>query len=177
MKQTRIMILGVGNLLLTDEGFGIHVVNALQAGYDFGENVSVVDGGVLGMNLLGVICDVDHLIVVDIIRNNGEPGTLYRIDHEDIPQRVRAKNSLHQIDFLEAMTFCRHGLDKEPRAVIFGVEPLDMETFSIEMTPLIRSQVDVVIQKVLEEVERHGGTFTPLGDPIKHVSGNPLQNH
>lgn len=177
MKQPHIMILGVGNLLLTDEGFGIHVVNALQAGYDFPEKVSVVDGGVLGMNLLGVICDVDHLIVVDIIRNNGAPGTLYRIDHEDIPRRIRAKNSIHQLDFLEAMAFCRHGLDKEPRTVILGVEPLDMETYSVEMTPLIQSKVEDIIPKILDEVKRLGGTFTPIGDKTEHVPRNSLQNH
>jgi hydrogenase maturation protease len=177
MKQPRIMILGVGNLLLSDEGFGIHVVEALQSRYVFAENVSVVDGGVLGMNLLGVICDVDHLIVVDIIRNNGAPGTLYRIDHEDIPRRIRAKNSIHQLDFLEAMTFCRHGLDKEPRAVILGVEPLDMETFSVEMTPLIRAKVDEIIPIVLEEVTQLGGAHTPIGESAEHVLGDSIQNH
>ena len=97
------MVLGVGNILLSDEGFGVRVVEALQDRYDFPDHVSVIDGGVLGINLMGIIAEADQLIVVDVIRNQGEPGDLYRIGGEAIPERIRAKNSLHQIDFLESL--------------------------------------------------------------------------
>ncbi len=169
------MVLGVGNILFTDEGFGIRVIEKLQSEYDFPENVSVVDGGVLGMNLLGVISEADQLIVVDVIRNNGEPGTLYRIDNDDIPQRIRAKNSLHQIDFLEAMTFCRYGLDKVPEAVIFGVEPRDIETCCLDLTPLIHSRIDDMTEKVLEELTRLGVSYKKKG-AAEHVSCHSLKN-
>ena len=102
--------------------------------YQFDDDIQVIDGGVLGINLLGVISKPDHLIVVDAIRNRGNPGDLYRLEGDCIPERIRAKNSLHQIDFLEALTLCQ-ALDKVPQTVILGVEPEDIETLSTELTP------------------------------------------
>ena len=107
MAEQQVMVLGVGNLLFSDEGFGIRVVEELERRYTFPDNVSIVDGGVLGVSLLGIMSEAHHLIVVDVIRNQGAPGDLYRLEGDAIPERIRAKNSLHQIDFLEALTLCQ----------------------------------------------------------------------
>lgn len=155
---TEIMILGVGCILFSDEGFGVRVIEAIQERYEFPDNVLVVDGGVLGINLLGVISKPDHLIVVDAIRNKGKPGDLYRLDGEAIPERIRAKNSLHQVDFLEALTLCQ-ALDKVPETVILGVEPEDIETLSTELTAATQSKVDPIIDKVLSEIKRLGASY------------------
>ncbi|MDP3286643.1 MAG: HyaD/HybD family hydrogenase maturation endopeptidase [Desulfobacterales bacterium] len=155
MKQNHIMILGVGCILFTDEGFGIRVIEKIQELYEFPENVSVVDGGVLGLNLLGVISEADHLIVVDAVRNKGEAGSLYRLEGNAIPDRIRAKNSLHQVDFLEALTMCQ-ALDKVPKTVILGVEPEDIDTLGLELTSTTRSKVDPMIGMVLKELDRLG---------------------
>lgn len=168
------MILGVGNKLLTDEGFGVHVVEKLTDRYEFDDNVSVVDGGVLGIHLLGTMSEADELIVVDVIRNGGEPGTRYRIDHEDIPNRVRAKNSLHQIDFLEALTLCQ-ALDHVPRTTIIGVEPVDIESQGIELTPTIAEQIDPIVDRVLEELDRLGASWRRKGAG-ENVPCNSFEN-
>ncbi len=149
----RITIMGVGNLLLTDEGFGIHVVKLLEEHYEFPQNVSVIDGGVLGLNLLGVISEADQLIVIDAVKNGEAPGSLYRIERESIPERVRAKNSLHQVDFLETLTLCQ-ALDKTPETVILGVEPEDIETLGIDLTQTTLKKVDKMIEMVLAELDR-----------------------
>ena len=154
----QIMILGVGCILYSDEGFGVRIVQEMEKRYAFSENISLVDGGVLGVNLLGVISQPDYLIVVDAIRNRGNPGDLYRLEGDQIPQRIRAKNSLHQVDFLEALTMCQ-ALDKVPETVIIGVEPEDIETQSLELTPSVRAQVDPVIEMVLAELERLGVSY------------------
>jgi len=153
-----IMILGVGCILYSDEGFGVRVIETIQERYEFPDNVLVVDGGVLGINLLGVISKPNHLIVVDAIRNKGKPGDLHRLEGEAIPERIRAKNSLHQVDFLEALTLCQ-ALDKVPETVILGIEPEDIETLSTELTPTTQSKVDAIIEKVLDEVKRLGGSY------------------
>jgi len=173
-EKSRIMILGVGNVLYSDEGFGIHVANQIEQRYRFPDHVTVVDGGVLGVNLLGVISTADYLIVIDVIRNGGRPGSLYRLEGEAIPERIRAKNSLHQVDLLEALTLCQ-ALDKVPRTVILGVEPEDMETLSLELTPTTRNMVDPVIEQVLAELDRLGATYEK-GDG-NHVSRYPFQSH
>lgn len=153
--SSHVMILGVGNILLTDEGFGVRVVEHLERVYDFPENVSVVDGGVLGIHLMGTIAAADHLIVVDAVRNGKPPGAFHRLAGEAIPKRILAKNSLHQVDLLEALTLCQ-ALDKVPETVILGVEPADIQTYSVELTPTVGAQVEPMAHRVLEELERLG---------------------
>ncbi|MBW1868053.1 MAG: HyaD/HybD family hydrogenase maturation endopeptidase [Deltaproteobacteria bacterium] len=150
-----IMVLGVGNLLLTDEGVGIHAIETLLERYEFPENVSIEDGGVLGMNLLGIISEADQLIVVDAIKNGGAPGALHRLAGDEIPKRILAKNSLHQVDLLEALTLCQ-ALDNVPETVIVGVEPEDIETLSLELTPPVQEKMDDLIAMVLRELDRLG---------------------
>ena len=151
-KTSRLMILGIGNTLFADEGFGVRAVENLAARYTFPEQVTLVDGGVLGVNLLGFISQADHLIVIDCIRNHGTPGELYRLSGDQIPERLRAKNSLHQVDFLEALTLCQ-ALDKVPETVIIGIEPADIETLIPELTPVTRAKMDAVIEMALRELD------------------------
>jgi hydrogenase maturation protease len=153
-----IMVLGVGNLLLTDEGVGIHAIETLLERYEFPENVSIEDGGVLGMNLLGIISEADQLIVVDAIKNGGAPGALHRLAGDEIPKRILAKNSLHQVDLLEALTLCQ-ALDNVPETVIVGVEPEDIETLGLELTPTVRERMDDLIAMVLRELDRLGADY------------------
>lgn len=155
MDQKHIMVLGVGNILFTDEGLGIRVIEELINSYEFPENVSIQDGGVLGINLLGVISKADYLIVVDAIRNGETPGTLYRLEDDEIPKRILAKNSLHQVDFLEALTLCQ-ALDKVPETVILGMEPKDIKSTGIELTFPVKKRLCDLVDMVLRELDRLG---------------------
>jgi len=172
---SEIMILGIGCMLYSDEGFGVHVVEKIEQLYEFSDDVVLVDGGTLGINLLGVISMPDHLIVVDAIRNKGMPGDLYRLEGHEIPERIRAKNSLHQVDFLEALTLCQ-ALEKVPQTVIIGVEPEDIDSQSLELTPLIQTKVDPVIRMVLAELDHRGVSAYRKGK-TNHVSRDPIPNN
>ena len=167
-----IMVLGVGCILYSDEGFGVRVIEKMEREYEFPDNVLLVDGGVLGINLLGVISKPNHLIVVDAIRNKGKPGDLYRLEGDAIPERIRAKNSLHQVDFLEALTLCQ-ALDHVPKTVIVGIEPEDIETMSIDLTPTTRAKMNDVIQMVLIELDRLGVSYVKRGNS-DYVSGDTI---
>lgn len=168
------MILGVGCILFSDEGFGVRVIEELQRRYRFPDNVSIVDGGVLGINLLGIMSEADQLVVVDVIRKKGQPGDLYRLAGEAIPERIRAKNSIHQVDFLESLTLLQ-ALDKVPETVIVGVEPEDIDTLSLEMTDTIRNRMDAVIEMVLEELQRLNVPYTERERTERdHVPSNPI---
>jgi len=173
----QIMILGIGNILFCDEGTGVRVMEHIHYRYEFPDNVSLVDGGVLGLNLLGTISEADQLIVIDAVRNNGAPGDLYRIDGDAIPERIRAKNSLHQVDFLEALTMCQ-ALDKVPETVIIGVEPEDIETCTLEMTETIQAKIEEIISMVLMELDRLGVPYAlrPEGSQ-DNVLSHTLQNY
>ena len=154
----KVIILGVGNILFSDEGFGIRVIEKIQKKYSFPDDVAVVDGGVLGLNLLGTISECEYLIVVDVIRNNGTAGSVYRLEGDEIPERMRAKNSLHQVDLLEALTLCK-ALDNVPETVILGIEPEDIETTSLELTPAVREKIDDIIALVLKELDDLGVVY------------------
>ncbi len=160
MQQQQITILGVGNLLFRDEGIGVRVAELLEQRYDFPDHVVVVDGGVLGVNLLGVIANADKLIVIDAIRNKSKPGTLHRLAGDEIPKRILAKNSLHQVDLLEALTLC-NAIDKHPETVIVGVEPEDIRTLQDELTPTIQARVEDLIAMVLTELDRLDVSYSP----------------
>ena len=163
MSLDRILVLGIGNILFADEGVGIRAIERLQERYQFPDNVSVLDGGTLGLSLLGIISEVDHLIVVDAVKNGGEPGSLYRMEGNDLPKRIRSKNSLHQVDFLETMTMC-HALDHVPETVILGIEPLDIESVSLEPTPTILAKIDILTDMVLRELDRLGAKYKNKGE-------------
>jgi hydrogenase maturation protease len=167
-----VMVLGIGCTLYSDEGFGVRVVEKMQREYQFSDEVLLVDGGVLGVNLLGVISKPNHLIVVDAIRNKGKPGDLYRLEGDEIPGRIRAKNSLHQVDFLEALTLCQ-ALDHVPETVIIGIEPEDIDTMCIDLTPVTQAKLVDVIDMVLAELDRLGAEYSVKGN-LDNVSGNPI---
>ena len=155
MEQKQITVMGVGNILFTDEGVGVRVLEKLNEQYEFPSNVALVDGGVLGMNLLGTISEADYLIVIDAVRNGQPPGTLYRLEGEEIPKRVLAKNSLHQVDLLEALTFCQ-ALDKHPQTRIIGIEPKDIKTVGLDMTPTVANKMPAMVEMVILELAHLG---------------------
>ena len=156
--EDNITVMGVGNILFRDDGVGIRVVERLEAEYDFSDDVIIVDGGVLGINLLGVISNAGRLIVVDTVLNKGTPGDIHRLTHEEIPNRILAKNSLHQVDLIEALTLCST-LDHVPQTIIVGIEPADLNTLSEELTPVVEAGIPNLISMVLEEISAFGGTW------------------
>lgn len=151
----KIMVLGVGNTLYSDDGFGIKVVEKLESDYSFPDHVTIVDGGVLGVNLLGVISNAERLIVVDTILNRGRPGDIHRLEGDAIPNRILGKNSMHQVDLLEALSLCRL-IGEVPQTVIIGVEPYDITTLNPELTPVTAQKVDHMVDLVIEELYKLG---------------------
>lgn len=164
----RILVLGVGNALLKDEGVGIRVVKELQARYDFPENVSVVDGGVLGLSLTGTFMQHEQAIVVDAVRGGDEPGTIYRFEWEMKPDHVHYKDSLHQIDLMETMALLPLVGDP-PHVLVLGVEYEDIFDWGVELTPRVEKAVEPLIKMVLEELRALGAPATPKENPGKVI--------
>ncbi|MHC1742099.1 MAG: HyaD/HybD family hydrogenase maturation endopeptidase [Syntrophobacteraceae bacterium] len=166
MGKKRILVLGVGNILLHDEGVGVRVIERLQADYDFSENVELMDGGTLGVRLLDPIVQADYVIVVDAVRNGEPPGTLYHLDVDFLAKRVAFKNSLHQADMVETLAYAEM-LGKRPDAVIVGVEPEDISPWGLELTETVADRVPDMCQRVLDEIQKAGGSSTPQSDESK----------
>jgi hydrogenase maturation protease len=162
MESQRILVLGVGNILLKDEGVGVKVVEKLQSAYGFSPNVELMDGGTVGLRLLDPISESDHVIVVDAVQNGMPPGTLYRLPAKELQKRVTFKNSLHQLDLVEALAYAEI-LGHRPTAVIIGIEPADISPWGTELTETVRDRFDELCSNVLNEIERAGGSYVGNG--------------
>jgi hydrogenase maturation protease len=153
MTGKHITILGIGCLLFTDQGFGIRIIQTLNDRFDFPDAVHIVDGGLIGVGMVGTIGQSTHLIVIDAIGNNGQPGDLYRLEGRQIFERLAGKNHVPQVEFLEALAHCQ-GLDHPPHTVLLGIEPEDTRSLACEPTPLLLTKVDAMIEAVLAELDR-----------------------
>jgi len=146
----QILILGVGNLLLSDEGVGVHVAQKMM-NMDLPPGVDVLEGGTDGFGLMHVLLQTDRLILVDAVRGGGQPGSIYRFDIEDCPPFPDIyKTSVHQISILEVINVS--GLiGSTPRTTIIGVEPkcLDM---GMTLSPEVEAKVPRVIELIEEEI-------------------------
>jgi hydrogenase maturation protease len=148
----RIVILGVGNLLLSDEGVGVHVAHELMR-TELPPGVSVVEGGTDGFRLLNVITEADRLIVIDAVKGGASPGSLYRFDVgevRNVPSGFRT--SVHQVGILEVIDLS--GLiGKTPHTTVIGVEPKSLE-MGMDLSPEVREKIPRIIEIVLDEVNR-----------------------
>jgi hydrogenase maturation protease len=153
--MSEILILGAGNLLLSDEGAGVHVIRRLLETADLPEQVQVLDGGTLGLDLLHYLEGTSHLVIVDAMETGGPPGTLRRLAGDEVPAYLSIKMSPHQIG-LPDMLFAAKLRDLYPQeVVIWGVQPGSTEV-GLALTPPVAAQVDVLVGKILEELARWG---------------------
>jgi hydrogenase maturation protease len=149
------LILGVGNLLLSDEGVGVRVVQRLIATYDLPEGVQILDGGTLGLDLLYYLEGVENLLIVDAVEMGKDPGTLLRLEGDEVPSFLSIKMSPHQIGIPD-MLFAAKLKDLYPRnVVLWGVQPAVLDT-GLELSPPVAAQVDVLVGKVVEQLVRWG---------------------
>ena len=156
----RILVLGVGNILFTDEGIGVRCVEALQNAYNFSGNVTLMDGGTLGTKLMGPIMDADHLIVCDAVLCDDTPGSVYRLMGDDLRKSLAFRDSMHQTDLVDTLGMCEL-VGNRPTAIVIGMEPQDYHTMSLELSSTATQAMPVMIRTVLEEIESAGGTCTP----------------
>jgi hydrogenase maturation protease len=151
-----VLVLGVGNILLKDEGVGVHVVQTIEAQVAAGdlalpEGVEVCDGGTLGMDLLDLIEDRRKVIVIDAVEVDAAPATVLRFTAEDLARREAVDLSLHQLGLFEMLAMARY-LSRAPDVVvIFGIVPKDMSP-GLELSAEVAAVVPEVIQRVLAEI-------------------------
>jgi hydrogenase maturation protease len=146
----RVAVLGMGNLLLKDEGIGVHVAHALEGVSSPGNiELEVIDGGTLPDAPLSFE-EVDKLIIVDAVQAGGEPGAIYRFHSEDIELDNRVLTSLHQISLLENLWLMERFGQKPKDVVIIGVEPEDM-SWGLELSAKLQQRLPRIIGVVLGE--------------------------
>ncbi len=145
-------ILGVGNILLRDEGIGCHVVQALEKIPL--PDIKVVDGGTCS-DAVQLLEDADKLIIVDAVRGGGMPGEVYRFQLDDITLERKPFLSLHDISLVDNLLLMR-SLYNIGEIIIIGVEPKAIE-WGLELSPEVREKLPQIVEIILAEVDNSGG--------------------
>ncbi|MGB9716812.1 MAG: HyaD/HybD family hydrogenase maturation endopeptidase [Thermodesulfovibrionales bacterium] len=151
-KTQDILILGIGNILLKDEGVGVHVVNKIKE-MNLPDNVEVIDGGTAGLDLTDFIANRKKVIVIDTVKAGDKPGTIYRLTEKNLRTGPRAIMSFHEIDFLDALYMSEIMGEKPEEVVVIGIEPKDMSD-GLDLSPEIEERIPIIINVVLREINQ-----------------------
>jgi hydrogenase maturation protease len=146
---SRILVIGCGNILLRDEGIGVHVVNHLSKML-LPQDVEIIDGGTASFVLLQQIRNAAKVIIVDAVLGNGDPGTMYRIKMEDLDWHGYGAPSLHQCSVMEVLGLACM-IEQNPEIVIFGIEPESME-YGLDLTETVAGRMTKIIEMIWGEV-------------------------
>jgi hydrogenase maturation protease len=155
--QRRIVVLGVGNLLWADEGFGVRCVEALGDAYDVPADVAVMDGGTLGLALVPELLDATHVLLFDAVAHRGEPGSLVVARDDEVPLLMGGnKMSLHQVgvnDIFASLELLGH---KPEHLTVVGIKPVQLADYGGSLTEEVRAQVPAALKLGIEELRRWG---------------------
>ena len=156
------LVLGIGNLLWADEGFGVRAVAALNEGWTFPESVTLTDGGTQGLYLLPYVQEARRILVFDAIDYGLEPGALQVVCDDDIPAYLGVgKMSLHQSSFQEVLSLARLLGSSPQSAVLVGVQPQVLRDFGGGLSDIVRAKLPEALAFGLEVLARWGVPGTP----------------
>lgn len=150
-----ILVLGLGNTIMTDDGFGVRAVDALSSRYHFEGSVRLLDGGTLGLDLLPQLEDVDSLLIIDALDMRAQPGEVFRIEGEEVPRAFASKLSVHQMGLQDLLAVAELQGHVPSRLVVWGVQPECLE-MGTELTATVAGALDKVVKAVLEELTGWG---------------------
>ena len=152
-EKNIVTVLGIGNILLADEGFGVHFVNWFSKRYRATDEVRIIDGGTLGYKLLDIICSCKTMIVVDVLKVKDEPGSIYRFKKEEMELHMPPPTSAHEVTFSDVL-FKTEMMDESPETIFLCVVPKEYGDMNLEMTQLIRNKFPVMEKLLLQELEK-----------------------
>lgn len=162
-ETSRTVVLGLGNMLMADDGVGLAALARLQDEWFLPRGVSLVDGGTWGMNLLHVVEGADQLLILDAIDTGSPPGSIVRLEGSDIPRVLAHKLSPHQIDLREVLALADlRGLLPE-QVVALGIQPERVE-LSTTLSPVVESQVGQLVQMGVAQLRLWGFSCRQTAD-------------
>ena len=157
----RIVVLGVGNILLTDEGVGVRVVEVLGERYRLPPDVELIDGGTCGMEFLEQLENLDALIVVDCVRCHQPPATPVLLTGEQVPVFFKTKLSPHQVGLCDVLASLELTGRAPRETVIVGMQPVSME-LGMELSPEVAARLPELLAMTVAELRRCGATVEEL---------------
>jgi hydrogenase maturation protease len=169
-KEKKAGILGIGNLLLSDESFGVHVAEFLEEQYTFPESVTVLDGGTAGIYMAPFMEDHDPILIVDVVNlQDAAPGSLYTFTAQDAKNgSMQTRMSPHQLGVLEILDICAlRGI--EPETVEFYCVIPESIATGLEMSRCVAGQVEKTASILVERLQKLGHKITPKNTVKPHA--------
>lgn len=151
----RVVVLGIGNILLSDEGVGVRAIEHLQETHLLPDEVEAVDGGTAGIELVAYIAGADRLIVVDAVRVGQPPASVVRMEGEAVPAFFRTRISPHQVGLSDLLATLTLTGEAPNEVVLIGVQPVSMAT-GMALSPEVAARLDEVVGMVVAEIRRIG---------------------
>ena len=170
---TRLLILGLGNVLCGDDGLGVRAVHLVARGYRPSEGVSILDGGTLGLSLLPHLEDAEQAILVDAIRADAPPGSPVRLEGEEVAPAVAARLSPHQVGVADLLGGARL-LGRLPKhLVLLGLVPRMLE-LQFGCSPEVEARLPELAAWVVSEAARLGHPLKPVALDEAPVAWSPV---
>src|SRR5664279_3054852 len=174
-RQPKILVLGIGNILWCDEGFGVRALERFHALYRTSPNVSLLDGGTQGLYLVQFVQEADYLLVFDAIDYGLTPGALKIVQGDEVPKFTGAKKmSLHQTGFQEVLSAADLMGDYPEKLVLIGCQPEDLENWGGPLTEPVRAQLDQAADVAAVILEQWGAPCIKrsTGETVEPLIGN-----
>ena len=171
MNSKRILVLGIGNLLWADEGFGVRCVEALNAAWQFPEEVTVMDGGTQGLYLLPYVQEADCLLVFDAVDYGDPAGKLREVVGDQVPRFMGAKKmSLHQTGFQEVLMAAELTGKLPAELVLIGVQPEELEDYGGSLRDVVKAQMGPALDIAMNWLKRWGAEAVPRQGEVEPIT-------
>ncbi len=166
-SSERITVLGIGNLLWADEGFGVRCLEALQQRFDAPASVQLIDGGTQGLYLVHHVQQADRLLIFDAVDYGVEPGRLVVVQDAEVPKYLGAKKmSLHQTGFQEVLALAQLTGHYPRSVVLIGCQPEELEDYGGSLRPRVKLALEDALQRALGFLTAWGVALTPRAEPL-----------
>jgi hydrogenase maturation protease len=169
MSSPDVVVLGLGNLLLQDEGVGIHALRTLQENYQFTPQIELVDGGTSGLDLLTFFRPEAKMIMLDAMLFEQSAGSIGRVENEDILARLNTKTSVHHLGLSDLLAIAQLTDVTPGEIVLFGVQPESMD-LKVEPTKTVKDAIPKLLEYVIEQLGEWGVKTSVLKNEGKGIT-------
>jgi hydrogenase maturation protease len=159
--QISVLVLGIGNLVMSDDAVGVMVAQRLQQRYRFADNVEIMDGGTLGLDLLPKLENITNLIMVDAVETGKKAGTCVRLSGQELPIALQTKVSPHQMGLKDLLAVSELMGHSPKEMILIGVQPGSIE-MEVGLTEEVEAQLETLISNVLIELINWGVEAIPV---------------
>lgn len=153
----KIALIGVGNILFADDGVGVYAADYLKRNYRYEPAIEIIDGGVLGLNLMHYFLENDEIIILDTLSIDESSGTIYHLPSDALLGLGNSRKTVHEIEVIQMIEIGTL-MGVETEVSVIGIIPEDIQSVEIDLSPVLKNEFGTLIQTVLDTLQKRGIT-------------------